>query len=76
MYWSLFCFLNSSKLGPGVIVGSEVTADGVTRAAKLLVKSTDAARAFACMLDIFVYTAVNTGLRGREKVQMKGKRTR
>lgn len=54
MYWSLFCFLNSSKLGPGVMVGSEVAADGVTKAAKLPVKSTDAARAFACLLDIFV----------------------
>ena len=36
------------------MVGSEVAADGVTRAAKLPVKSTDAAKAFACLLDISI----------------------
>lgn len=39
--------------GPGVMVGSEVEADGVTIEARLLAKSADAAMAFVCMFGLY-----------------------
>ena len=44
---SSFYFLRSSTSDPGVMVGSEVEADGKMTDARLLKESTDAAKTFA-----------------------------